>query len=404
MHNSQTYTHFDIQRYLQRQMTAKEMHDFEKALMDDPFLADAVEGFSTADPAKADTSLLVIESEITGKKELPKIIDAGVKKIDWWRVAAMVLLVVLGAGFLYSLLNSRNKPSIAEKPMLVKNREIAIVSDSIGPAEKTLKTDIFQRKDVAINKRVSPPFQSNPTVTQQKSEDYAPLAEKDQFEDRARTSLPAASLEMTRSNNSLKKLALPPQIELKGKVLDKAGEPLPFASIHVKDSDIGTIADAKGNFTLKTYDTITQVIVNSPGYLVAMVEVKTSSAVNTIILQEESASLSDVVVKTMQAQSEKRNIANPQAVGKAEPEGGWKKFNEYIRQQIDSLQLPPEKINNIAEIILEFSLDEQGRPTDIKAIETPDKKVIEQAVQILLSGPKWKNPGKEKRLKVIMPL
>ncbi|HEX8355953.1 MAG TPA: carboxypeptidase-like regulatory domain-containing protein, partial [Segetibacter sp.] len=360
--------------------------------------------FSTADPAKADTSLLVIESEITGKKELPKIIDAGVKKIDWWRVAAMVLLVVLGAGFLYSLLNSRNKPSIAEKPMLVKNREIAIVSDSIGPAEKTLKTDIFQRKDVAINKRVSPPFQSNPSVTQQKSEDYAPLAEKDQFEDRARTSLAAASLEMTRSSNSLNKLASQPQFELKGKVLDKAGEPLPFASIHVKDSDIGTIADAKGNFTLKTYDTITQVIVNSPGYLVAMVEVKTSSAVNTIILQEESASLSDVVVKTMQAQSEKRNTANPQAVGKAEPEGGWKKFNEYIRQQIDSLQLPPEKINNIAEIILEFSLDEQGRPTDIKAIETPDKKVIEQAVQILLSGPKWKNPGKEKRLKVIMPL
>ncbi|MEJ7681369.1 MAG: hypothetical protein WKG06_26665 [Segetibacter sp.] len=53
-----------IQRYLQHKMTPQEMHDFEKALMNDPFLAEALEGFSSSDVAVAEKHLSEIESEL----------------------------------------------------------------------------------------------------------------------------------------------------------------------------------------------------------------------------------------------------------------------------------------------------------------------------------------------------
>ena len=39
------YTFEDIQRYLQGKMSAAEMHEIEKAALQDPFLSDAIEGY-----------------------------------------------------------------------------------------------------------------------------------------------------------------------------------------------------------------------------------------------------------------------------------------------------------------------------------------------------------------------
>ena len=49
MADTTNYTHFDISRYLNHEMTKTEMHDFEKAMMEDPFLADAFEGYEKSD-------------------------------------------------------------------------------------------------------------------------------------------------------------------------------------------------------------------------------------------------------------------------------------------------------------------------------------------------------------------
>ena len=42
------YSVEDIERYLKGKMSAKEMHDMEKAALQDSFLADAIEGFINA--------------------------------------------------------------------------------------------------------------------------------------------------------------------------------------------------------------------------------------------------------------------------------------------------------------------------------------------------------------------
>jgi hypothetical protein len=46
--NIKNFTAVDIEKYHKGLLSAKEMHDLEKAALDDPFLADALEGYAVA--------------------------------------------------------------------------------------------------------------------------------------------------------------------------------------------------------------------------------------------------------------------------------------------------------------------------------------------------------------------
>jgi hypothetical protein len=61
------YSAHDIERYLNRQMNAAEMHAFEKAMMDDPFLADAVDGYRSMPAAQSIQSDLAELKKKTAK-------------------------------------------------------------------------------------------------------------------------------------------------------------------------------------------------------------------------------------------------------------------------------------------------------------------------------------------------
>ncbi len=46
--NIKNFTAADIEKYHKGLLSAKERHDLEKAALDDPFLADALEGYAVA--------------------------------------------------------------------------------------------------------------------------------------------------------------------------------------------------------------------------------------------------------------------------------------------------------------------------------------------------------------------
>lgn len=58
------YSQADIERYLQGKMTHAEMHALEKAALQDPFLADAIEGFAIADLEKAHNAIATTQTLI----------------------------------------------------------------------------------------------------------------------------------------------------------------------------------------------------------------------------------------------------------------------------------------------------------------------------------------------------
>jgi hypothetical protein len=63
------YTLTDIERYLQGNMTAAEMHAMEKAALKDPFLADAMEGYEEVNFTQAKQQLHIVSDRISAKEE-----------------------------------------------------------------------------------------------------------------------------------------------------------------------------------------------------------------------------------------------------------------------------------------------------------------------------------------------
>src|SRR6187549_711176 len=104
--NIKSFSAADIERYHKGSMPAVEMHALEKAAMDDPFLADALDGYKIAGNASADLENL--RNRLAERKGEAKLVVMNKRRgYSWLRVAAMVVIIA-GAGILaYTLLNKQ---------------------------------------------------------------------------------------------------------------------------------------------------------------------------------------------------------------------------------------------------------------------------------------------------------
>jgi TonB family protein len=121
----------DIERYHKGLMPVSEMHALEKAAMDDPFLADALDGYKITGNASADLSELQNRlAERTGEGKL--VLMRKRRGFYWLRVAAMIV-VVAGAGILaYTLLNKKENGIAKEQ-----NTSVTTITDSLSLADKS---------------------------------------------------------------------------------------------------------------------------------------------------------------------------------------------------------------------------------------------------------------------------
>lgn len=101
--NDIIYTAADIEKYHKGLLSAKEMHAMEKASLDDPFLADALEGYALSSiNAREDIADLKNRLANRTKKEKNKVIPLATEtrnSFSWWKVAAMITLIA-GAGLI----------------------------------------------------------------------------------------------------------------------------------------------------------------------------------------------------------------------------------------------------------------------------------------------------------------
>jgi hypothetical protein len=147
--NDIIYTAADIEKYHKGLMSSKERHTLEKAALDDPFLADALEGYSAV-PVNINQDITELKKRLAGKKnEKSKPIRISFP-FPLWKIAALIVLVA-GAGLLVYQLGFNNKQTEiaqANKKAPAKGETIeqnVIIADSTT----TVKLDSLS-KDVAI--------------------------------------------------------------------------------------------------------------------------------------------------------------------------------------------------------------------------------------------------------------
>ncbi|HEX5668643.1 MAG TPA: energy transducer TonB [Chitinophagaceae bacterium] len=81
------YSAEDIQRYISGKMSAGEMHAIEKAALEDPFLADAIEGIREMQP-NLNTDLMELKNKMSEKTEQRSV------KVSWLAILAAAAIII----------------------------------------------------------------------------------------------------------------------------------------------------------------------------------------------------------------------------------------------------------------------------------------------------------------------
>jgi len=112
-----------------------------------------------------------------------------------------------------------------------------------------------------------------------------------------------------------------------GKVTDQAGQDVPFATIRVKGTKVGTSADAQGYYSIKASPSQT-LIISGTGITAKEIPVGSETTVN-VVVQHQTTSLSEVVVTSLGIQRQAKELG-------------------YATAKINTAELTQAKVVNVA--------------------------------------------------------
>ena len=423
----QNYTAVDIEKYHRGLLSPKEMNELERAALDDPFLADALEGYeATAETISPDLSELKekLEERVSDKKVISIVPSRS--SFKWWKVAAAaVILGVLGYFvFQVSTGNKKNEMAVNLKEKKLNEPVSKIRADS------NRSITVESTGVAALNKRVETATKPNPE--KKKAATTGLEAEAAKNDQAAEITTPAQSNANYKqpgdsiSVDGLLGVTPPAAVEKRsaaaddklnqgylyskkqqanyfnGRIKDANNNPLPFANITNTRDNVGTYADAQGRFTLVSPDSVLNVQVRSVGFENSTVQLKNSVTSNDVVLQEDKTT-PDKVLSFQKPDTSRSRTANIK-FEELEPADGWSNYNTYLANNINVPQDLKRKEDLKGQVQLSFEVNQQGDPINIRVERSLCVKCDEEAIRAVKQGPKWKKKNKKaKRITISVP-
>ncbi|SJZ54993.1 carboxypeptidase-like regulatory domain-containing protein [Sediminibacterium ginsengisoli] len=315
------YSLTDIERYLQGRLSPAEMHAMEKAALQDPFLADALEGFSEADMITAKKDLDHIRKKLTTEEE-HRIVPFIIRKTYTWRIAAAVIFIVAGVGSWVLFFNNRQ----STQSLALNNDSVVVQKDSIKPAMAAIaKPD--SAGIAAANTHAE--IQSKKAVSalheQERAEDLrnkeAALALREQSSKQNARDIPVKLSARSRYP------AGTTFFEITGRVTDSLHQPVAAAIVENLDMKMRMTTDQNGEFKMYGVDSsVNRIRISAIGYN----HVDTISAYNN----------KDLAILMKPLTSELNEVVAVQGFGKKSLPGN----------------APPEKLSNLKKDTLTYAL------------------------------------------------
>ena len=446
--NDIIYTAADIEKYHKGLLTPGDMHALEKAALDDPFLADALEGYKGQAAIQADLEVLQkrLADRVTEKRKMIPL--AGHKNsFSWWKIAAMIIMVAGAALIVYQVSFNKSKNEIAESrateqaetpsPKDTSNqneassqatdlqspRQQTVIADKAPPANRSLKqkepvsNKLEQEtadpgKEKKINNPIpltaAPGIAARNAAVAKTDSAKANEAERESAGKNEEKMLVATAQNVERRKQSTEvrmsreaegylknKSVLPKANVFRGRVTDEQNNALAFSNVtNIRDS-VGTYADANGFFNLTSPDTVLNVKVSSIGFEPSIVSLHNDVVHNRIQLEEDRTSLSEVVITNKKPNADR--VKNNMVLQQAEPADGWSNYDLYLANNIKEPDELKEKNttgeHGIVELLFEVSLT--GEPVNISVKKSLCEACDREAIRLLKEGPKWKRRSKK---------
>ncbi|NCI45997.1 carboxypeptidase-like regulatory domain-containing protein [Sediminibacterium soli] len=438
------YTHSDIERYLQGKLSSTEMHAMEKAALQDPFLADAIEGFNQADSSVSGQHLSAIKQQLLQEPAPVKHIGAA-GGANWWRVAAGVILVTGAAGIGWLLFRSDSKngtqretadirvtpplPAIADsttasraepaKPAATKtvpDRERQLMARAENARREKTRAE-KQAADLAEQhslmaartaREPNPPAAPPPSDSEMIQQSLAAVgvirrrqgAGVTHFGRQQNPGITgAAAKNISRKNTSGIVLS-----EFNGVVKSDSREAVPNATIVLtgektqaasqkRMAATGITTNDKGEFRFLAPDSIHQVQVAAVGFVPRQLTLATGRPAE-ILLSPSREALAETVMAAAGDPQAGNDSVLARALNTIQPDKGWGSFNRQLKQALAGTNLIKNRSTSGAPIQAEISIDRNGMVYDVTLRRSIGREAGEALIKTLKQVSGWTERGK----------
>ena len=401
--------------YIRGLRKGKEAHRLEKESMQDPFLADAMDGYNQVE-GNHEQRIEKLRMQVSAHSAKKKNTYA----ITWSIAACLIIGFGISSYFLFLKKSMTDEVFIAKESVSSKLAEPAIPPTPAIPATPTVpatpqkeialatakvKTDSTpvseitarqaNKKDmIAKIQATSQPQQgvlvATVPVMEEVSEETAALQEvvatMDTFESESDKKMKLAKVATILPQNNM----------IKGRVTNEKGEPLIGASVTYKGTNIGTITNMNGEFSLVKKDDKKRLTAEYIGYDPVEIRVDTSRTM-LIAMNENKQALNEVVVVGYGSQKNKKSVTagtvvkgNEQANKDITPQPviGKRKFQKYLKENL--VRPTDEKCAQVkGKVVLTFLVNKEGRPFSIKVKESLCESSDKEAIRLIQEGPDW---------------
>ena len=365
--------------YIQGLRKGKEAHRLEKESMKDPFLADAIDGYNQVEgnhEQRIEQLRIQISARSTKKRNTYAII---------WSVAAC-LVIGFGISSYFLFLKETPEPVIP----IIPQKEIALVptktktdSTPISPVstKQAEKKDIIAKSRTTISKPPSAPITTMPMEEETSGQMVAATDEE------VIMTTGASDPESVKKMRIAKMAVIPTNDIIKGKVTDQKGEPLIGASVMYKGTNIGTVTDVNGEFSLLKKAENKQLTAQYIGYDPVEVPVDPSRTM-LIAMNEDQKGLSEVVVVGHGVNKKANKDNTPQ------PVDGKRKYLKYLKKNL--VRPTDETCAQVkGKVVLTFLVNRDGRPFHIKVKKSLCESSDKEAIRLVQEGPDWTYGNKQ---------
>ena len=400
--------------YIRGLRKGKEAHRLEKESMQDPFLADAMDGYNQVE-GNHEQRIEKLRMQVSAHSAKKKSTYA----ITWSIAACLIIGFGISSYFLFLKKSMTDEVFIAEESVSIKVAEPAAPPTPAIPATPTVPAT--PQKEIALAttkvKTDSTPI-SEITARQADKKDMiaeiqttsqpqgAPVAAvpmmEEVSEETAALQEVVATIDTFESESDKKmKLAkvatiLPQNNMIKGRVTDGKGEPLIGASVTYKGTNIGTITNMNGEFSLVKKDDKKRLTAEYIGYDPVEIQVDTSRTM-LIAMNENKQALNEVVVVGYGAKKNKKSTTlgsdakvKEQTEKEITPQPviGKRSYQKYLKEHL--VRPTDEKCAQVkGKVVLTFLINKEGRPFYIKVKESLCESADKEAIRLIQEGPDW---------------
>lgn len=399
------------QELLRRWLAGKaDGNQLQQSATDDPFLADALEGYKAFPQGKHLERTTQLQAKLRKRYQQPqrRALLVYLPRV----AAAAILLIAVGLWWTNSG-DKKVSDSIAqtEDPSVLqqedsKNNSTEQIAQATEDTTAPISTPEKKEEALAL-RQTTPQPATQPSKSETKPEaladatltEQAKLANREarsssnrettpQAYDTPAVSAPRPDFSPTQRPESMTARGGEVQRFITGVVQTANGEPVRGANVSVPNTNERTMTDMQGTFRIAVSPEATGLVINYTGLGSKEITLGNQDSIHVTLAKNKR--LEDAIVSNFITKG-KSSTLSPTIVT---PKGGFDALDNYINKNMRYPELAKAaRVEGSVKLV--FTVLPDGSVTNIKVEESAGYGLDEEAIRLLKAGPKWQSNGQQ---------